>query len=230
MAVVCAIHQPNFFPWLGYFDKALKADVFVFMDDVTYPRSGNGSGTWSNRVKLAIQGDARWVTCPVRRVHGEQKIRNVVIDDSQPWRDKLLKTLQANYRRAPGYESAMALLEPLIRNETDILADFNIHAICTLSKKLGLETKFVRQSELEAEGAATELLIALTKAVGAGTYLAGGGASGYQEDSLFAAHGVALRNQNFTPNPYGPEQHWLPGLSVIDYLMWNSGIHDGEAA
>lgn len=220
MAVACAIHQPNFFPWLGYFDKIRQADVFVFMDGVAYPKSGSGMGSWVNRVKLAIQGEARWVTCPVRHLHGEQMIAEVAIDDRQPWRDKLLKTLQANYRRAPGYEPAMALLEPLVRYETDKLAEFNMHAITALAAELGIAARCVRQSDLAVEGAATELLIAITKAAGADTYLAGGGAAGYQEDELFDEQGVTLRYQNFTPLPYGPAGRWLPGLSVIDYLMW----------
>jgi hypothetical protein len=67
MALV-TIHQPNFFPWLGYFDKIRQSDIFIFLDAVDYPRAGSGGmGSGVNRVRVAIQGEARWVTCPLRR-------------------------------------------------------------------------------------------------------------------------------------------------------------------
>ena len=43
-ARICAIHQPNFFPWLGYFDKTVRADIFVLLDDVQYQKTG---GNWT---------------------------------------------------------------------------------------------------------------------------------------------------------------------------------------
>ena len=67
---VCAIHQPNFFPWLGYFEKIKRADVFVFLDHVHYPKSGNSMGSWTNRVKINISAHAKWISCPVVREHG----------------------------------------------------------------------------------------------------------------------------------------------------------------
>ena len=42
-----AIHQPNFLPWLGWFDKLARADVFVLLDSTQFPRTSRG--TWSNR-------------------------------------------------------------------------------------------------------------------------------------------------------------------------------------
>jgi len=216
---LCAIHQPNFFPWRGYFDKIARADVFIFLDNVAYPKSGSGMGSWVNRVRLNIQGVARWVGCPVRRREGEQPIREVLIDDSQRWREKLLRTLEINYRRHAPYDVAMSLLRPLIERPESNLAEFNMHAIHAISEALGIGGRFLRQSQLSATGKATELVVNLVKAVDATGYLAGGGASGYQENELFERHGLRLVQQNFEDRPYGPAEQFLPGLSIIDYLI-----------
>ena len=218
---ICAIHQPNFFPWLGYFDKIRHADVFVFLDDVDFPRSGSGMGSWTNRVRIAVQGRPFWVGAPVSRYGGRRRIKDVRIAPDPTWRSKLMRTLEVNYARAPMFRDAMTMLEPLINKDTDDLAAYNIEAIRTISRRLDLETRFVRQSEATAEGAATGLLVSLTRTVGADVYLCGGGVQGYQKDELFEQAGVGLRYQNFAPRPYGDARRFLPGLSVIDYLMWS---------
>lgn len=224
MAGIVAIHQPNFFPWLGYFDKIKRADAFVFLDAVDYPRSGSGGmGSWCNRVRLNVQGEARWVTCPVQRMPLGTSIIATTIDDTQPWRSKLLKTLETNYRKAPGYRDAMALLEPLISAPHASLATFNILSITAIAERLGLTTRFLRQSELPHAGQATELLASLVKAADGDAYLAGGGAAGYQRDAVFSECGLRLVSQNFVPRPYGDPARFIAGLSVIDYLM-----HDGR--
>lgn len=218
--MLCAIHQPNFFPWLGYFDKIRRADVFVFLDDVQYPRSGSGGmGSWTNRVRIAIGGEGQWIRCPVKRAPLETPIRDIVIDDGQPWRAKLTRTIEQNYRRAPGFAGVQGWLVALIDAPYAGLAEFNIAAIEEIAARLGLARRFVRQSTLPHEGSGTDLLISLTRAAGCDAYLAGGGAGGYQEDEKFAAAGVQLVYQNFTPEPYGDPSRFIPGLSVIDYLM-----------
>lgn len=224
MSKLVAIHQPNFFPWLGYFDKIRRADIFVLLDAVDYPRSGSGGmGSWVNRVRLNVQGEARWITCPLKRMALGNPISAAEIDDAQPWRKKLLKTLSANYARAPNFVAALDLLSPLIENPDTNLSTFNIAAIRAIAAHLGISTRFVRQSDLPHQGKATDLLASLVHAAGGTTYLAGGGAAGYQDDGLFAASGICVAYQDFKPRPYGEQAHFIPGLSVIDFLM-----HDGR--
>lgn len=214
---VCAIHQPNFFPWLGYFDKIRRSDVFVFMDNVDYPRKS--STCWTKRVKLNIQGEARWFGCPVDKNTWDGVIKDVCIAGDPKWRSNALKTLEMNYAKARNFEVAMQIVEPLLMNPEQNLADYNIHAITTLAGVLGLDTKLVRQSTLHTPSAATDQLIEICRGVGADTYLAGGGAGGYQEDEKFAQAGLGLVYQSFEPPRYGPDDEYIPGLSVIDYLM-----------
>ena len=59
-----AIHQPNFYPWLGYFNKIQKCDRFVILDEVQFPKTG---GTWMNRVRLKIGHQTDYFTVAVVR-------------------------------------------------------------------------------------------------------------------------------------------------------------------
>ena len=218
---VVAIHQPNFFPWLGYFNKIARADLFLVMDNAQFPRKG---GTWMNRVRLLVSGQPAWVTLPVvRAYHGLRLVREMQIDNGAPWREKLLKTIRTNYASASFFPQVFPLIAEAISHPTDSLTEYNLSAINMLSAFLGLDTnKLILGSTLKLEDAnATELLIAMVKAVGGTAYLCGGGAAGYQEDEKFSAAGIELIYQNFQhPSyPQGKSVSFVPGLSVIDALM-----------
>jgi len=213
-----AIHQPNFFPWLGYFAKIARADVFVLLDDVQFPKKG---GTWINRVRLLVNEEPSWVTVPVvRKYHGVREIREMRIDEQTPWRRKVMGTVQASYGGAPHGDEVMPQLSELIENPTDELAEYNRAAITKLTEALGIETEMVLSSSLGVSSQATQRLIELVQAVGGTAYLSGGGAEGYQEDERFAEAGIDLVEQGFEPPSY-PQlaSEPVPGLSVIDALF-----------
>lgn len=215
-----AIHQPNFFPWLGYFDKIARADVFVFLDAVQYPRTGSGGmGSYVNRVEIADRGRRFHLRAPVSRMPLDAAICDARTDDRQPWRRKIVETLKQTYARSPGRERALALLTPLVENPEPSLASYNIAAVRAIAAALGLATEFVTQSSLGVDGRANELLIALARAVGADAYLTGGGAAGYLEPAAFEAAGLGLVRQDFVPFAYGAADDFEPGLSVVDFLM-----------
>ena len=83
---IVAIHQPNFFPWLGYFDKIARANVFVILDSVQFPKK---QGNWMNRVRVLVHGKPHWLTVPVDRTfHGVRSVREMQIASDSPWRDR----------------------------------------------------------------------------------------------------------------------------------------------
>lgn len=214
-----AIHQPTFLPWLGWWDKLVRADVFVVLDDVQFPKKG---GTWMNRVQMLIGGEARWVTMPVDRAYtGTRGVREMRIDDSKPWRENVLTTVRSSYARAPFFDDVLPVLEQSLTAETHLVAEFNERAIALLADRLGLDTsKAVRQSELGVSGSGTELLVDLCRAVGGDTYLSGDGSDGYLERDAFAAAGLVLTFQEFrSPRYPQPVAEHVAGLSLIDAAM-----------
>jgi hypothetical protein len=164
-----------------------------------------------------------WISCPLLREHGIQLIDSVKIDDKRPWRDNSRKMLKMNYSEASNFESAFALMDRLLDFESDSLADFNINAIQAIAKYLGCDTQFVRQSALpKMKETSTERLVALTKALDADAYICGGGSSSYLDEAAFAKASLQLIYQEFVAVPYGKPDRFIPGLSVIDWLMHKS--------
>ena len=135
---VVAIHQPNFLPWLGWFEQLARADVLVLLDATQFPRTSRG--TWMNRVQLLINGQPRWVTVPVVRAgRGTQDLRDVRVDDAQPWREKLLRTIQLSYARAPFFDRHFPLVQEILGQRTDRLTELNQRGVRRLAEELGLD-------------------------------------------------------------------------------------------
>ncbi len=226
---VVAIHQPNFFPWLGYFNKIARSDVFIVLDNVQFPKAG---GTWMNRVRIVVNGRPAWLTMPVvRAYHGVRSVREMQINNALPWRPRMLNAIRDSYGRAPHFRSVFGFLADALANPTDSLAEFNLAAIRAVTEALGLNpAKLVLGSSLGIERKSTGLLVAVVKAVGGTAYLCGGGAGGYQEDTKFLEAGLELRYQQFQHPVYAQIKTgtFMPGLSIIDVLM-NCGFEQARA-
>ena len=220
--MLVGIHQPNFFPWLGYFDKLNKSDAFIFLDDVQFPRGG--AGAYSNRVKLLISGEPRWVTASIeRKFEGTRKINEMILHSDIAWRSKVIKTIETNYKRARFFDLSFPFLEDLILDPEENLSLFNSKAIQSICKKLGLDTgKISKSSNLDHQGDSNQLLISLTRAVGGSTYMSGsGGASSYLDEVAYSKAGIMLRHQAFVHPQYSQHNSTVfqPGLSIIDSIM-----------
>ena len=219
--MIVAIHQPNFFPWLGYFEKISRADRFIFLDDVQFPKSG--AGVNSNRVKMLVSGEARWITASIaRNFEGNRRINQVEFNASEYWREKMIKSLETNYKKAQYFDEVFSFLQTLIDNPESNVSKYNCNAILSISEKLGIQTnRFCWSSELPHVGNSNDLLVSLTKLVGGTAYLTGKGAVAYLDEAIYETAGVRLIHQDFVHPEYS--QHntvsFIAGLSIVDALM-----------
>lgn len=226
---VVAIHQPNFFPWLGFFDKIVRSDVFIVLDHIQFPKS---EGNWSNRVRMSVNGEAAWVTMPVdRNYEGFRRIDEMRIDNRSPWRRKLLQLVRTNYGRAPFFKQVFPDVEAWVESPAELVADYNMNAITGLCQRLGVRTAhIVRSSSLAIAGAKSELVANLVTGVGGTIYLSGDGSGEYMDEGVFRAAGIGVEYQRFV-HPVYPQRQGAPfvgGLSILD-AMFHCGF-DGTAA
>lgn len=222
--MICAIHQPNFFPWLGYFDKISRADVFVFLNQVDYEKSGKSMQCYTNRVAILKNKKPSWIHCPVIREHGAQSICSVRISDELDWRSKIKKAISECYKYT-GYFNEMAeFVYSLLDFKADFLSEYNIHNIKEIAKVLELDTKFVSQNMYQTTEHASKLLIELVKFAQCDYYLFGSGGKKYQQNDLFEAQGIGLIEQNYQQPKYQQiSTTFVPGLSILD-VLFNCGI------
>ena len=223
MLNVVAIHQPNFFPWLGYFNKMAKCNTFILLDNVQFQKKG---GNYVNRVKIIINNIDAWLTIPIKRnYHGTKQINEIEINNENNWQKKMLETIRMNYSKSLKYHEIIDMVESMINQKETNLSTYNINIIKIISKLLGYEHKLVIASEVNSEGKSTELLISLTQSVNGTAYICGGGSAKYQDDAMFKEAGLELIKQNFEHPVYlqhGTNQ-FIPGLSILDALF-NCGI------
>lgn len=217
-----SIHQPNYIPWLGYFYKIDQSDVFVYLDDVQFIKKGMHNYHY---IKTP-QGPFR-LKIPVIATY-YSKINSVVPNDELDWKDKHLKTIASNYKRAPFFEEVFEDFSGLLNRQYENLARMNEAIIQFYCSKFGITTSFVDSSTLNITTTNEERILDICKILGADVYYSGTGARSYQDESSFEKNGIILKYSEYKPFVY-PQQwgDFQSNVTVIDYLM-NCGYDWGR--
>jgi len=215
--VIVAIHQPNYAPWLGYFHKIVKSDVFIFLDDVAFSK-----GSVINRVKILDNGQASWLTVPAKVKLGTP-INQVMLGQTD-WPVRHLSKLRNAYQTAPFFSECWSEIEALYISLDGLsMRDANEAIIRKLCVILGLNVEFLRSSEIPKSDdlASDDLLIELVSHVGPGlTYLSGAGGRKYQSEDKFRTAGIELEYAGFSPAAYPQSiEPFTPGLSILDAVF-----------
>lgn len=218
--MTCAVIQPSFIPWRGYFHQIRKADCFVFYDDVQYDKHG-----WRNRNRIKTAQGAQWLTVPVLSggaVSEHRRIDEVMIDWRSNWPRKHLATVRQAYSKAPFFSGYLPLLEEAYECRPERLVDLTVPLTQKLAHALGIvHTRFVRSSELNLTGEKTSRLLNLFAKLGDVTcYVSGPSAKDYLEEDRLAAAGVELEYMVYDYPPY-EQLHppYDPQVTVLDLLF-----------
>lgn len=225
---ISAIMQPTFIPWLGYFDLMDKVDVFVYYDDVQLAKR-----SWQVRNRLKNDQGELWLTIPINKTksRSDTTIKEAQINYGEPWPKKHLKSLQHAYGKSNFFDSVFALIEENYLAEYSTLGAFNISIIEAIAKKIGIETKRIRSSELsDISGSKDIRLVEINKALDIQNYLSPQGSAEYINESnpggAFVENGIDLYYHSYA-HPEYPQLfgEFIPYLGVFD-LLFNVGFEN----
>lgn len=214
---ICSIHQPNFFPWIGFFDKINRSDIFVLQDNILL-----GDPSYTKRVKILMNNEETWLSCPITKETKKGLILNAIINNTDNWKNKTVRKIFNYYRKAPNFNVAFKIIEEAILNSEDNLSRYNTQAIMKISELLfGEEVleKFIFMSDLKVEGSKNDLIISICKSVNCDQYMHGSGAHNYQDEKKFIHNNINLLKQSFDEKSFWGAKEFVPGLSIIHYLM-----------
>lgn len=209
-----AIMQPSYIPYIGYFDLILRSDMFVFLDDVQYTKND-----WRNRNKIKTSNGDCWLTIPVKR---DAKLISDVVTTDESFKEKHLKTIGMNYKKAPYFYSVYKMLQKSICPYGRLYSSW-ILIVQDIMSYLGIPFDFYYSSSFKVDESKTDRLIKLCKYLNADEYLSPNGAEPYLEPEKFEKAGIKLIWQNYKHPEYN--QLWgdfIPNMSIID-LLFNHG-------
>lgn len=221
----CAIMQPHFFPWSGYFNLISKVDKFVFLDDAQYSKN-----SWQNRNYIIDHREKILINIPVIKSSLDTKIKNKVIDKPNKSKSRISKIIFQSYSKHKYYDDLCELMKYFLTLESKYLSECNINMIKFISSKLKIQTQFLCSSDLNLPQTRTHKLIKILEKLNAKEYLSPIGAKGYlTEDGFETLTDIKLCFHEFSGTNYSQmnQNEFIKNLSILDVVA-NLGWQNTE--
>lgn len=216
------IMQPYFFPYAGYFELIARTDRWIVFDTAQYIRHG-----WVNRNRILHPREGwQYITVPLRHHARETSIKDIKICNHTPWRERILGQLAHYKKRAPFFQETITLAEECLAGTENSLSRMNTANLAAVCRHLGIPFRCDLFSEMNLDLGPVEgpgdWALRICQAVGADEYINPPGGESLFDRSKFTSAGIRLTIQDFHPPTYSCAPYaFLPGLSILDVLMWN---------
>jgi len=220
-----AVMQPYFFPYVGYFQLMKAADKWVVFDDTQFIDKG-----WINRNRVLhpdAQKEWQYITVPLSSRGQFDKICEISIDEKNDWRSEILGKLTAYKKKAPFYEQTTKFVRECLEVDATNLSKFVTLTLRKTAEVLQIDTPFLVQSEMGLELGEIEhsgqWALRIAERMKASEYLNPHGGAQIFNEGEFERAGIQLRFLRPRLRPYVQRRGaFVPGLSIIDVMMWNS--------
>ncbi len=211
-------NQPYFLPYFPYWQLIAAADAFLVSDDYAFMKGG-----WITRNRILVNGLVQYYRIEVDHKSCHRFIKDCIIAPMDV-RAKL-RTLEMAYHKAPNFNDGYALAERILQNPERNLADFLHASISEVCAYMGIETPLLRTSGLPGNCLLhkEERIYDFCHRLGADRYINAIGGQAIYDKEAFRREGIGLYFISSEAAPYDQGViPFVPGLSVIDVIMFNS--------
>lgn len=212
----CAIMQPTYLPWAGYFSMIANVDKFVFLDDVQFARR-----SWQQRNRINLNNKEKWLTVPVKKTGlRTQLISEVEIVDEE-FKKSHFSLLEQAYKKSIYFEEIHNIFKKsIIDNTSPFLVDLNVAFIIEVLNYLNIKTEVLYASNLSVDGKKSMHLLNICKELKADIYVSAPGSIEYiEEEGYFSNSPTLVEKFEFIPKNYMKENNdFIPYLSIIDVI------------
>lgn len=219
-----AIMQPYFFPYLGYFSLIKNTDKFIFLDTVQFIRHG-----WIERNRILKQNEGwLYIKVPIIKHNRETLIKDVLINNNEDWKNKIIAQLATYKKIAPNYYQILKLINEIFEYDFDNITTLNkiiIEKICNylnINKKIDIfsQMDIKIQPAIESD----EWALNICKAIGnVSEYWNPPGGKSFFNKTKYEKNNIKLIFQTVKINEYHQKRNvFESNLSIIDILMFNN--------
>lgn len=216
------IMQPYFFPYLGYWQLMNAVDRYVVYDDVNFIKGGR-----INRNAILMNGKAQNINLILSGASPNKLINEVQVNTDPLLQNKLLRTIEMSYKKAPYFSQAFPLIEQVVTQQETDVARYLKKSFDIIGAYLGITTELLLSSELDKDCSlkAHDKVIHIVKQLGGDEYYNSvNGIPLYEPHrALFEENGIQLRFPKMRDVAYTQfKNEFVPNLSIIDVMMFNS--------
>jgi hypothetical protein len=208
--------QPYLFPYIGYWQLINTVDTFVIYDDVNFIKQG-----YINKNNILHNENKQVFSLELIGASSNKLINEIKVGRNSK---KLLKSIYQNYSKAPYFSSVYPLIEKILLNKEENIANFIAYSLKEISKYLNISTDFIYSSRIDKNNnlRAQDKVIHICKLLKADKYINAIGGQELYDKAIFEINNININFIKTELKEYKQfKNRFIPYLSIIDVMMFN---------